>query len=154
MMGAHPRAPYRMKVPRAAPERRGLHTAQTSSGCVAHANYAFGRVPGTPPTASNAIGMLWNNGSLCGAAVPVFIAITTDMVQPNGIHNPDSSGGINGAGVGGGAYGPEGAWNMFNQVTWAVQPGWYWPSAQGFCAGIGTNVLTCYYPYTIPVLLP
>jgi hypothetical protein len=143
--------PYRVKKPRAEVFRRGPRIAQATAGaCQSHASYTYHRnfTPRDPP---NAIRMFWTNNSWCYA--PAFVSVSSDMVTPNGLHDNDFQAG-NPAGLAGSTDGPQGWWNYLNSSTWALAPPFRFGAPTGYCAGAGTNVMTCWYNAAIPVLQP
>lgn len=117
-----------------------------SAGAIPQRNFTL---PGDP----QAIIMHWANSADC-LTIPVIMQITTDMIAPNGVHHPAVQVGFPSVDIANTTTGPQGTWNMINTASFAVPSPYIWPGATGFCAGVGTSVVTCFYNYSFPIFLP
>jgi hypothetical protein len=135
-------------LPQQAPRRGRATTSQVATQCKANDAFDYKHI-NNPVSPDAAIAMSWNSNSTCSGK-PVKVTLTTNMVAPNGVNHPDSDVGVNSAHIAKGENGPVGTWNYFRSVTWVISPPNRWKSAQGACAGVGTNVVTCKNGYSIP----
>jgi hypothetical protein len=136
------------------PGRRGtVRTADATalSPCGAQPYFTYNR-NFTLPSDPNAITMSWIFHWYCFHAIPTIMGITSAMVEPDGTNHASQAVGDRNVAIGSTTTGAEGTWNWIVNYTAVLPPPWIWSG--GGCAGVGTNVATCWWGVSIPIFMP
>jgi hypothetical protein len=130
---------------------RTADAAAISGPCQAQPYFAYNR-NFTLPSDPDAITMSWIFHWFCFHPIPTIMGIASSMIEPNGTNHASQAVGDRNVAIGSTATGPEGTWNWIVNYSAVLPPPWIWTGSG--CAGIGTNVATCWWGVSIPIFVP